>query len=120
MLFPSGQFRVFLYPRDLDMRAGYDRLAYLCEYELGMNPYGGAIFLFFNRQRNRAKIYFYDGTGSCMFAKRLEKGRFQVPQVREGDTHGVVASSELALLLEGADLRSLRRGREWRPKDSEK
>lgn len=119
MLLPSGQFRIFLYPTALDMRAGYDRLAYLCKEELGMNPYGGAIFLFFNRGCNRVKIYFYDGTGSCVFSKRLEQGRFKIPRISDGAQYGIVASSELALLLEGADTAAVKRPPGWRPKDVE-
>lgn len=118
MLLPSGQFRIFLYPKSLDMRAGYDRLAFLCKDELGMNPHAGAIFLFFNRDRNRIKIYFYDGTGSCVFSKRLERGRFKFPRMAEGQAYGVLPSSELALVLEGVDTSLLRHPKGWQP-DSE-
>lgn len=116
MLLPGSQFRIFLYPKPLDMRAGYDRLAHLCKTELGMNPYGGAVFLFFNRDRNRARVYFYDGSGSCLFSKRLEKGRFKVPAVAETSTYAVIESSELSLLLEGADITKVTRPKRWQPK----
>ena len=115
MLIPGGQFRIFLYPKPLDMRAGYDRLAQICKSEIGMNPYGGAIFLFFNRQRNRARIYFYDGSGSCLFSKRLERGRFKIPTVAPSFAYAVVESSELSLLLEGADIGKIIRPKRWLP-----
>ena len=118
MLVAGGKFSIFLYPRPMDMRAGYDRLAFLCDAELGIDPYQGAVFLFFNRERNRAKVFFYDGTGSCVFSKRLELGRFKIPEVGEGQTYGSVPSSELALLLEGVDTSKLKKPKGWRPKDS--
>ena len=110
---PSGRFNIFLYPKSLDMRAGYDRLAYLCKEELGINPYQGAIFIFFNRERNRTKIFFYDGSGCCVFSKRLEQGRFKVPMIKDGEAYGVVPSSDLALLLEGVDISQLQRPKHW-------
>ena len=119
MLMPSGRFKIFMYPRPLDMRAGADRLAYLCKEEIGMNPYQGAVFLFFNRDRTRAKVYFYDGTGSCVFSKRLEQGRFKVPVVAHGLKCGVIASSELSLLLEGVDTSKILRPKSWQPKKKE-
>lgn len=116
MLIPSGNFRVFYQPSPLDMRAGIDRIAYLCKTELGMNPYGGAVFLFFSRDRSRAKIYFFDGSGSCLFLKRLERGRFQLPAVEAGAKVATIAASELALLLEGADVSGVRRPKSrWVP-----
>jgi transposase len=117
MLMPSGQFKIFMYPKSLDMRAGADRLAFLCKDEIGMSPYQGAVFLFFNRDRSRAKIYFYDGTGSCVFSKRLECGRFKVPMVSEGRKYGIIASSELTLLLEGVDTSKIARPKAWLVKD---
>lgn len=119
MLMPTSQFRIFLYPKPLDMRAGYDRLAHICKTEIGMNPYGGAVFLFFNRERNRARIYFYDGSGSCLFSKRLEKGRFKVPVINQAAAYATVESSELTLLLEGVDITRLTRPQRWQPKPPE-
>ena len=115
MLIPSGQFKIFLYPNPIDMRAGYDRLAYLCKEELGMNPFGGAIFLFFNRPRNRINIFFYDGTGSCVFCKRLERGRFKFPSIASGKAYGILPASELSLVLEGVDTSQITHPEGWQP-----
>lgn len=111
MIFPSGQFRIFIYAESVDMRSGYDRLAYFCKEYVGMDPYSGAVFLFFNRTSDRVKIFFYDGTGSCIFMKRLEKGRFQMPELGVGSGRKSVQlpASELGLLLEGVDTTPLRR-----------
>lgn len=119
MLVPSSGFRIFLYPHPINMSAGYDKLAYLASSKLGMNAHGGAVFLFFNRQRTRAKIFFYDGSGSCVFAKRLERGRFRVPTLVEGGGHATIGSSELGLLLEGADIEKIPRPRPWQSKQKQ-
>jgi transposase len=115
MLLPSNQFQIFLYPRFLDMRSGYDRLAEICRHELGVNPYNGAVFLFFNRQRDRARIFFYDGSGSCLFSKRLEKGRFKVPFVDPKAQYAMIEAKQLGLLLEGVDLSTIKTPKPWKP-----
>jgi transposase len=120
MLFPGAQFRIFCHLKPLDMRCGIDRIAHLCKSELDMNPYGGAVFLFFSRDRVRAKIYFFDAGGSCLFLKRLERGRFKVPQLASAGTHTTIPSSELALLLEGVDVQKIKRPRPWVPKNRSK
>jgi transposase len=104
MLTPVGQFHIFVYTKTFDFRCGIDRIASTCQAELAMNPYGGAVFLFFNRSRDRARVFFCDSTGACLFFKRLNQGRFQMPPPPPGATHALIASSELALLLEGVDV----------------
>lgn len=109
MLTPAGQYRVFAHTKALDFRCGMDRIAHICKAELAMNPYGGAVFLFFNRRRDRAKIFFYDGTGACLFLKRLDFGRFQLPRVEPGASHAMIPATDLALLLEGVDVGNIKR-----------
>ena len=92
MLMPSSNFQIFLYPHSLDMRAGYDKLAHIVKDEIGLNPYNGAVFLFFNRDRTRARIFFYDGSGTCQFSKRLEIGRFKVPTIDKAAKYAVIES----------------------------
>jgi transposase len=121
MLMPSNQFQIFLYPRAMDMRAGYDKLAQVVKDEIGMSPHNGAVFLFFNRERTRARVYFYDGSGACLFSKRLEQGRFKVPIIDPGAAYAVIESTELGLLLEGCDVTKVIRPKRWRPRqDGEK
>jgi transposase len=109
MLTPSGHYRIFAHATALDFRCGMDRIAYICKAQLAMNPYGGAVFLFFNKSRDRAKIFFHDGSGPCLFLKRLDRGRFQLPRALPGVAHAEVAASELALLLEGIDIAKIAR-----------
>ena len=109
MLIPAGQYRVFAHTKALDFRCGMDRIAQICKSELAMNPYGGAVFLFFNRRRDLAKIFFYDGTGPCLFLKRLDHGCFKLPRIEAGAAHAVIPATDLALLLEGVDVGNIKR-----------
>lgn len=101
-----------MYAESIDMRSGYDRLAYYCKEHIGMDPFSGAVFLFFNRSADRVKIFFYDGSGACIFMKRLERGRFQIPKLSlsgRNQKNVSIAASELGLLLEGVDTSTLKR-----------
>jgi transposase len=68
--------RVFAYPAPVDLRRGYDGLYGLVQSGLGRDPLSGDVFLFCNRRRRGCKVLFWDGTGLCIFMKRLERGTF--------------------------------------------
>ncbi len=92
--------RVYAYGGPVDMRKGFDGLYALVVEFLGHDPLSGDLFLFVSRNRIRAKVLLWDGTGLCVYAKRLEKGRFA--QLWRGDGEAVALSlSELQLFLEG-------------------
>ena len=67
---------VYAYCEPVDMRKGYEGLSGLVREEVGKDPLSGALYLFTNKRRTRAKVLYFDGTGLCVFAKRLEQGRF--------------------------------------------
>ena len=95
--------RVFVYSAPVDMRKGFDGLYSLVKERLERDPLLGDLFVFVGRDRLRAKVLGWDGTGLWIHAKRLEKGRF----VRLGDGSPVtveLSMSELQLLLEGCKL----------------
>ena len=96
--------RVFAYAGPVDMRKGYDSLAALVVQDLERDVLSGELFLFVARNRVRAKILVFDGSGLCLFAKRLEKGRFAC--LWRGRRGGVLRLSraELALFLEGSQV----------------
>src|SRR5690242_11444607 len=71
-----GRVRVFAYCQPVDMRNGFEGLSALVTSQLQRDPLSGALFLFTNKTRTRAKVLHFDGTGLCIFAKRLERGRF--------------------------------------------
>jgi transposase len=94
--------QVWAYPGPADLRAGYDGLSALVTRKLGRDPLSGHLFLFTNRTRTRAKVLVWDGTGLCIYQKRLEQGRFALLWPA-GRTRTVeLTMSELALFLEGS------------------
>lgn len=95
---------VLAYGAPVDMRKSFDGLAALVREHLGSDPLSGELFLFVSRDRRRAKVLLWDGTGLCVYAKRLERGRFTAPwQCTDGGALRLTAS-ELQLLLEGMAL----------------
>ena len=101
-LLPGRQ--VFAYAGPVDMRKGYDSLVALVEQDLKRDVLSGELFLFVARNRIRAKVLVFDGSGLCLLAKRLEKGRFAcLWRDRRG---GVLRLSraELSLFLEGSQV----------------
>ena len=107
MFFPEGQVRVHLYGRPVDMRRSFDGLYALTRQELGEDPMSGRLFAFINRRATQMKVLYWDRTGFCVWAKRLEQGRFVSDwgrvSTKEMDWTG------LKLLLEGIEPRVVRR-----------
>ena len=105
MIGSTRNLRVWAYPAPADLRKGYDGLYGLVVSELGRDPLSGDCFLFTNRVRTRAKVLVWDGTGLCIYQKRLERGRF-APLWERAVTNGAIelTMSELALYLEGSRL----------------
>ena len=99
----SRRLRVFAYAGPVDMRKGFDSLAALVCEELGRDPTSGALYLFVSRDRIRAKVLAWDGTGLCLYSKRLEEGRFAALWGREENGEVALSMSELALYLEGCE-----------------
>lgn len=86
------------------MRKGFDGLFALVTQTLGRNVLAGDLYLFVSKTRRRAKVLFWDGTGLCIYAKRLERGRFTAPWAQSGSGNLEMTMSELALFLEGSKL----------------
>ena len=103
--------RVWLAAGVTDMCKGSAGLSALAERVLRHDPYSGHLFVFRGRRGDLIKIIWWDGQGACLFAKRLEKGRFVWPSPADGKV-GVTAA-QLAMLLEGIDWRMP--ARTWRP-----
>lgn len=74
MIISARQVAVFAYAEPIDMRRSFDTLAALVKEALKQDLLSGSLFLFVSRNRKRAKVLYFDGTGLCLFAKRLEKG----------------------------------------------
>jgi transposase len=100
----TRQVAVHAYAAPADMRKSFDALSALVVQGLGRDVLSGDLFLFVSKNRRRAKVLYWDGTGLCVFTKRLEKGRFAAPWERTDGQQLRLTMSELALLLEGSDL----------------
>ena len=110
MLMPEAQVRIWLYAPATDMRKSFDGLAALVRQKLAEDPLSGQLFVFLNRRRTQLKILYFDRSGYCVWAKRLEQSQFHLRG--EGEKQGL-AWTELKLILEGIDLRSIRRFKRW-------
>jgi len=96
--------RIFLAIEPVDMRKQFNGLWSLAEFKLREDPRLGALFVFTNKNRDRLKMLYWDGTGAWIFAKRLEKGRFSWPIGSDG-TKLPLKPEALTMLLAGIDLR---------------
>jgi transposase len=95
---------VWAYAAPADLRKGFDGLSGLVVNELERNPLNGDLYLFVSRNRIRAKVLHWDGTGLCVYAKRLEKGRFACLWTGAAGEPVRLTTSELSLFLEGSRL----------------
>jgi transposase len=95
--------KVFLACQPIDLRNGFDGLAAKAQQMIGADPFSGHLFLFRGKRGDYLKCLYWDGTGLCLFAKRLEKGRFVWPPIIDGST--TLTPAQLALLIEAMDWR---------------
>ncbi len=85
------------------MRRGFDGLSALVQTKLEQSPFSGHVFVFRGRRGDLIKVLWWDGDGLCLFAKRLERGRFVWPQASDGSV--ALTRAQLSMLLEGIDWR---------------
>jgi len=94
------------------MRKGFDGLSVLAQEALKLDPFSGSFFIFRGKRGDLVKVLYWDGQGFCLFAKRLEKGRFVWPLTKEGSV--TLTPAQMSMLLEGIDWRAPQRT--WVPK----
>lgn len=103
-MIPHG-VEIFLAVDHIDMRWGFNRLSGVVAEKIGRDVRCGALFLFFGRNRSTLKILFFDGTGLCLFYKRLDAGLFRVPTPPDENTATMTIDENiLDALLDGVDL----------------
>jgi len=107
---PAGM-RVYLAMGPTDMRKGFDGLSMLVQDTLKLDPFSGHLFIFRGKRGDLLKILYWDSQGFCLFAKRLEQGRFVWPVTREGAV--TLTPAQMSMLLEGIDWRTPQRS--WQP-----
>jgi transposase len=95
--------KVYLACRPVSMRYGFDGLSAKVASVLALDPFSGHLFLFRSKRGDYLKILYWDGSGLCLFAKRLERGRFVWPPIV--DDALVLTPAQLALLIEAIDWR---------------
>ena len=89
----------------IDLRWGFHRLSGVVTERLGREARSGALFVFFGKRRDAIKVLFFDGTGVCLFYKRLDAGTFRIPEAaRDGDAAVQIEERALDDLLDGIDL----------------
>jgi transposase len=101
MFFPEGHIRVWLYGEPVDMRKSFAGLYVLARHGLKQDPLNGQLFTFVNRRATQMKVLYFDRSGWCVWAKRLEAGRFIGDWSAVG--HREMNCTGLKLLLEGIE-----------------
>ena len=107
---PAG-VQVWLAAGVTDLRKGFDGLSALVQLQLAEDPFSGQLFVFRGRRGDLIKCLWHDGQGMCLFAKRLERGRFLWPSTADGTV--TISPAQLGYLLEGIDWRMPQKT--WRP-----
>ncbi len=97
------------------MRKGFNGLSGIVR-DWGLDLFSGHLFVFFSRRGNTVKILTWDSGGFVVWHKRLEYGRFKVPQIAEGQSRVKLDSGQLSMFLDGVDLSRVKRQKRWSPK----
>jgi transposase len=113
MLSLSLPVEIYLSVPPVDLRRGFDRLAQLALEHAGREVTGGGLYVFVNRRRDRVKLLYWGGDGLCLWYKRLEAGRLQLPAVAAETTSVSLSGTQLALILGGIDLQSVRQRKRY-------
>jgi transposase len=115
MLSLSPAIRIFVHALPTDMRKHFDGLSAIVTHSFGMDVLRGDYFVFINRSRNRCKILLWDKDGLVVWAKRLERGCFQLPDGRDATSLAIeVDAVTLAMIIGGVDLDTARRRKRYR------
>jgi len=108
--------QIVLAVEPIDLRRGHDGLVTFVRERWRADPYNGTLFVFYGRRMDRVKILFFSAGGFVVYYKRLERGRFSMPRVPEGASQVVLDATSLTMLLDGVDLRAVRRTALWEPR----
>jgi transposase len=104
--------RVLVATKPVDFRKGAEGLAALAKDQMKLEPFSGVVFVFRAKRADRVKLLWWDGTGVCLLAKRLEEGQFRWPKIEDGTMR--LSAAQLSALLEGLDWRRVHQSRRTR------
>ena len=117
MLTPGSEQRIYLATAPVDMRGGFDRLAGRVR-SVGLDLYGGHLFIFVSRRRTHLKVLTWDGSGLVVLYKRLGKGRFVLPSPLSDAGTMTLDAKRFAELLRGSDTLGVRRSKSARSRQA--
>ena len=112
MLSWPSTLRIWLAARPTDLRKSFDTLAEVVRQQLGGDPLSGQLFVFRNKRADRVKLLLWDEDGFVIVYKRLEVGTFRFPEAEAARVE--IRAADLAMLLDGVDLGSVKRQRRYR------
>ena len=116
----ATQMRIWLCTGPTDMRRGFDRLAEQAQQVTRQHPQSGHLFVFRSRRGDRLKALYWDRDGYALWYKRLEVGTFKLPRLSPDQASVELKASELAMLLDGIDLASIKRVKRYRRQENRK
>lgn len=99
--------RYYLYNKACDMRKGFNGLSGIVVNELGKSPIDGNVYVFINKNRNQMKLLHWERGGLVLYQKRLERGRFSIPNL--ANNSGVINWPDLVLIVEGIEISNIKR-----------
>ena len=118
MLTLPSNVRVYLASQPVDLRRGHDGLVAIVRGTWRLNPFDGHLFVFLGKRLNRVKILAWDRNGFVLYYKRLSQGRFRLPDIASGADRVEMDPTTLAMLLDGIDVKHVRRPARWTPPSS--
>ena len=106
MLIDPDSVKVLIYNQPVDMRRAIDGLSTTVAEQLRESPTSGTLYVFYSRGKDKLKVLYWERNGFCLFYKRLEKGRFQLPA--PGSKTMTISKQQLRWLLEGLDISKIK------------
>ena len=119
MIHLPASVRVYLCTSPCDMRRSFDGLHAVVTSAMKLDAFGGHLFVFANRRKDRVKILYWDRDGFAVWAKRLEEGTYAMPFGEEDEPRREITAQELGALLSGIDLSQAKRRKRYRRKSAE-
>ena len=114
MLTLPASVRIYLATGPVDLRKSIDGLGALASAR-GHDVFSGHLYAFTSRRGDRVKILCWDRGGFVLYYKRLERGRFRLPQIEAGAEEVQLDATQLAMLLDGIDVRYVKAPERWQP-----
>ncbi len=115
MLTLPPSVHIYLATEPVDLRRGHDGLFAIVRNQWRMDPFAGHLFVFVGCRGNRIKILFWDRGGFVIYYKRLERGRFRLPEIEPGAEEVQLDATQLAMLLDGIDVKHVKPPKRWEP-----